>query len=152
MAARKAYRSERDAAYQQHINGPQWRAFRDQIVKERPACECCGRATNLHVHHLHYNTLGREQPTDVAVLCVECHEAVHGRFDALKRRLTLGPILEKREQIAAWNRKQQETPAAQARAERQARIAAWEADNAMMNARYGDLPGRTQVRRRAMAR
>ena len=31
----------------------------------------------LEVHHLHYGTLGRERPQDVAILCPACHERAH---------------------------------------------------------------------------
>lgn len=31
----------------------------------------------LHVHHLHYDSIGAECPEDVMLLCSDCHEMIH---------------------------------------------------------------------------
>jgi len=37
-------------------------------------CEVCGVVPyRIEVHHKHYNTLGRENPSDLILLCPECH-------------------------------------------------------------------------------
>jgi hypothetical protein len=37
-------------------------------------CEWCGQeSASLALHHLHYRSLGSEQPEDVKLLCAECH-------------------------------------------------------------------------------
>ena len=44
-------------------------------------CERCGfhgTDKQMELHHLHYDTLGREQTGDVQVLCARCHRGVHG--------------------------------------------------------------------------
>lgn len=67
--------------YQFHLNSQRWKLFRDKVLKSRGRrCEQC-RATQgtMHVHHLTYVRLGHEKMKDVKILCVPCHEAVHGR-------------------------------------------------------------------------
>lgn len=47
-------------------------------------CHDCGwgarvnHGRHLEVHHLHYDSLGREQPEDLVVLCNVCHGKRHG--------------------------------------------------------------------------
>lgn len=44
-------------------------------------CERCERqawVSNVHVHHLHYETLGSERYGDLEILCDECHGRNHG--------------------------------------------------------------------------
>ena len=40
-------------------------------------CEDCGARTFLVTHHLHYQTLGCETPTDLVLLCRDCHRNRH---------------------------------------------------------------------------
>ena len=41
-------------------------------------CEDCGIDTyKLQLHHLHYNTKGRERPCDLLALCESCHKKKH---------------------------------------------------------------------------
>ncbi len=44
-------------------------------------CEDCGdrRATSLH--HLHYRSVGFEEPHDLAALCWDCHQARHRDYN-----------------------------------------------------------------------
>jgi len=48
-------------------------------VKKRAAgvCESCGERKPLELHHLHYETEGREQPEDLAAYCRTCHRDAH---------------------------------------------------------------------------
>lgn len=61
--------------YQKHISGTQWKALRRQVIEQRGSlCERCGKeSTALSLHHIHYRSLGSEQPEDVELLCAECH-------------------------------------------------------------------------------
>ena len=46
------------------------------------ACEDCrrsGKGVALDLHHLTYDNYGHEHPTDVLLLCRDCHELRHGR-------------------------------------------------------------------------
>jgi len=68
----------------EHLRSDRWFNFRQRTIeKRRFTCEACKTRFNsfagLEVHHKTYDRLGRELDTDVAVLCVKCHQRVHGR-------------------------------------------------------------------------
>jgi hypothetical protein len=50
--------------YRAYLDSPAWRATRERAFAVRGrACEVCARmGPPLHVHHLHYRTLGQERP------------------------------------------------------------------------------------------
>ncbi len=60
------------------------RIRRDAIARAGGRCERCGRQfgrrwrAKATVHHLHYETLGRETLADVEALCQLCHAEEHG--------------------------------------------------------------------------
>jgi 5-methylcytosine-specific restriction endonuclease McrA len=62
--------------YQQHISSVQWTSLKRKIIEQRGnRCERCGQeGASLALHHLHYRSLGSEQPEDVELLCPECHK------------------------------------------------------------------------------
>jgi 5-methylcytosine-specific restriction endonuclease McrA len=67
------------------MRSKKWASVRERILKSRGyACERCGcekdKWTVIQVHHLNYKRLGRELDTDLQVLCLKCHQDVHGRF------------------------------------------------------------------------
>lgn len=71
------------SAYDEYRLSAAWRtrvAIMHEIAEGR--CEVCGKDWDLHVHHLTYRDIGQEEPTDLVVLCRQCHRAVHGRSDA----------------------------------------------------------------------
>lgn len=75
---------ERDAEfwqrYEEHINSDKWKAIRRKVLARcRNVCEGCGERTAVHVHHLTYKRLGNEMLFDLAAVCKQCHEAIHGR-------------------------------------------------------------------------
>ena len=51
-------------------------------------CCMCGQDnehTRLQVHHLHYRTLGEENPmTDLVSLCKSCHEKLHRLYRRMR--------------------------------------------------------------------
>jgi 5-methylcytosine-specific restriction endonuclease McrA len=63
--------------YDQHISSPQWKNLKRKVIEQRGnRCERCGReSASLELHHVHYRSLGSEQPEDVELLCRECHTA-----------------------------------------------------------------------------
>src|SRR5271168_3108439 len=76
--------------YDEYLHTPHWRNFARQTKADRPQCEAegCGMSDEesqhdsgqgLHVHHLHYATLGEETDEDVQVLCPHDHNITHGR-------------------------------------------------------------------------
>jgi predicted HNH restriction endonuclease len=75
---------ERDAKfweeYEAHLASDKWKAIRRKVLARcRSVCEGCGERPAVHVHHLTYKRLGREMLFDLAGVCKQCHEAIHGR-------------------------------------------------------------------------
>ena len=68
-------RSDFADRYQQHISSPEWKRLKDRLLTQRGSkCERCGQdSVSLELHHLHYRSLGDEQPEDVELLCRDCH-------------------------------------------------------------------------------
>ena len=69
--------------YHEHVTdqSPEWMEVREQALEDADymCSECCATGS-LEVHHLHYRTLGHEDPyEDVIVLCRECHSELHDR-------------------------------------------------------------------------
>lgn len=62
-------------SYEQYLATEHWRKTRER--QPRTACQGCGLTTNLHLHHLTYERLGGELPTDLAWLCETCHRQIH---------------------------------------------------------------------------
>jgi 5-methylcytosine-specific restriction endonuclease McrA len=73
--------------YQERIASTEWKLFRRTVIEQRGnRCERCSRDdTTLVLHHLHYRSLGNEQPEDVELICSECHTAADEKR-ALKGR------------------------------------------------------------------
>lgn len=55
-----------------------WRKLR-KIVLSRTDGKCarCGGGGRIHIHHLSYEHLGREDPEELVALCASCHHAAH---------------------------------------------------------------------------
>lgn len=73
----------RDEYRQIYLSSTHWRVFRATTLAERKKCEKCGLSdkcslifyrSSLDLHHISYDNLGNEKPTDVQVLCRGCHE------------------------------------------------------------------------------
>lgn len=60
--------------YRKYLRTEHWVEFSTQQKQNSPNCEKCGDSTQLHCHHKHYQTLFRERPQDVAILCKSCHQ------------------------------------------------------------------------------
>jgi len=62
--------------YDAYISGPKWAALKARVLARRgPKCERCGASgVPLDLHHLHYQTFGRERHKDVQLVCRPCHE------------------------------------------------------------------------------
>ena len=64
--------------YDRYIRSKTWQKKREQLLDHHGrACVLCGSTEHLHVHHLHYQTVGAERPEDVAVCCRRCHFIEH---------------------------------------------------------------------------
>lgn len=91
-------------AYDKHIASVKWKQFRKDLMWDRDKkCECCGGVAK-HVHHWTYERFGNELPEDCAIVCVECHEALHHRFTHMTRRMMQVHIALKAEEIRAFRR------------------------------------------------
>lgn len=82
-----------ETTYREYINSADWKFRADQFkAAKNHKCEECGMSSDdywagisrhqieLHVHHKHYRTLGREKQTDVRVLCRPCHRLEHPKW------------------------------------------------------------------------
>lgn len=64
--------------YLAYLNSTDWRRRRNAALQRVGwRCERCGRKRDLNVHHKTYERLGAENPEDLEVLCVDCHEGEH---------------------------------------------------------------------------
>ena len=62
----------------QYLISPEWETKRKQALKAANySCQLCKAETDLHVHHISYKNLFRENPEDLAALCSDCHTYVH---------------------------------------------------------------------------
>lgn len=61
--------------YRRAIHSRHWYALKAaRMLRTQWRCERCGRRhQRLELHHLTYARLGRERPTDVELLCPDCH-------------------------------------------------------------------------------
>jgi len=68
----------RNIEYKKYIKSADWQSIRKKFILEKGGkCADCGALKDLHVHHLHYRTIGRERSDDVEILCADCHEYRH---------------------------------------------------------------------------
>lgn len=69
--------------YDDYLATPEWQARAAEVKLLRGnRCEKCGSRDNLHAHHLTYDRRGHELPSDLQVLCKDCHAREHGRAAA----------------------------------------------------------------------
>ena len=67
----------RTPEYHKAISGQRWRELKERVIVLRgKSCEGCGtKRGRLDLHHDTYDRLGQELPTDVRLLCRDCHRA-----------------------------------------------------------------------------
>lgn len=69
--------------YQEYLKSDLWKSFREVVLKRaKNTCQKCKNQFHrgvLHVHHLHYKTLGNEGFEDVLLVCKPCHEKIHNK-------------------------------------------------------------------------
>ena len=76
-------------AYQDYLHSDYWQDYRRaELRRANYRCESCGEGgCILHVHHLHYETLGQERSgIDTVVYCEGCHLLAHPEL--FERKLT----------------------------------------------------------------
>ncbi|MGL5347563.1 MAG: hypothetical protein ACRDA3_09425 [Peptostreptococcaceae bacterium] len=67
--------------YKDYLKTIHWDDMRKYKLKEANyKCQLCGvKETELHVHHNNYDNLGDECPSDLIVLCKDCHSKFHNK-------------------------------------------------------------------------
>lgn len=70
--------------YEEYIKSAEWKTKREERLKiDGYKCVICKSETNLQVHHLHYETLGNEDP--LHDLVTVCNSQCHRYFDTIER-------------------------------------------------------------------
>jgi 5-methylcytosine-specific restriction endonuclease McrA len=60
--------------YAEYLRTPHWRSLRAWAIERAGGkCQLCGSRKDLEVHHNCYDRLGAELPSDLVVLCDDCH-------------------------------------------------------------------------------
>lgn len=73
--------TEFDILYHKHMLSAEWSKTRQLAFEYHGrACQACGKKKNLHVHHLDYSNLGKEEMGDLRILCKKCHADLHKKF------------------------------------------------------------------------
>lgn len=71
----KPPRQKRFKSYAQYMASKEWRIRRQEaITTHLDRCDVCGAKESLRVSHRHFNTLYKETPQDLDVLCPDCHD------------------------------------------------------------------------------
>lgn len=69
--------------YVQYVRSSEWENRRANLLLARGSkCEACGFEKRLHLHHLTYARLFKEDDADLLLLCAACHEKVERGKDA----------------------------------------------------------------------
>ena len=64
--------------YQDYLRSPWWVNVSRMERSQFGSCVACDKSDDLHVHHRHYESVGRENIyTDLTLLCGSCHSLVH---------------------------------------------------------------------------
>ncbi len=66
-------------SYQEYLLSDEWeQKARKRKAIDKGQCQMCGTTENIHVHHLTYHNIFRENPyTDLVCLCEKHHQMVH---------------------------------------------------------------------------
>lgn len=64
--------------YDEYLRSPEWAEVKRRYRASDLPQDCfCGETEGLHLHHLTYERVGREQLDDLTPLCPRCHSMVH---------------------------------------------------------------------------
>jgi HNH endonuclease len=76
---------DRDS-YQKYLESGAWARRREEALgRAFHRCQVCNRSGDLEAHHRTYDRVGNEDPSDLTVLCWECHKlfSSHQRIKTL---------------------------------------------------------------------
>jgi hypothetical protein len=67
--------------YADYLQTPHWQEVREAALKAADyRCQVCYSPEKVHVHHRTYDRRGHELPSDVTVLCADCHGRFHDKL------------------------------------------------------------------------
>ncbi len=73
--------------YKLYLKSNKWKVIRAAaLVRGRGRCVRCGGTYDLEVHHLTYERLGCEMPSDLVVVCKTCHPQLDREREAAALR------------------------------------------------------------------
>ncbi len=78
--------------YDYYLRSNAWEQRRTGAIRRAEGlCDQCGQAPKrIHVHHVHYLTVGAENAEDLRVLCIPCHRVVHAHKVPLPVQMNAG--------------------------------------------------------------
>jgi 5-methylcytosine-specific restriction endonuclease McrA len=73
----------RNMSYREYLHSEEW-SQRSLALRKQAGwrCEICGSGDRVQVHHRTYKRLGNERPSDLQVLCGDCHRLAHRDRDS----------------------------------------------------------------------
>lgn len=61
-----------------YLKGSRWQELKTKHLNKYSQCLICEKDTNLHVHHIKYNNLGKKHEiNDLITLCATHHHTLH---------------------------------------------------------------------------
>lgn len=66
--------------YKEYIKSPEWISRANKERTKNPSCSLCNSKGVLVVHHRTYVRLGKENDSDLVVLCKGCHSLFHSAY------------------------------------------------------------------------
>lgn len=73
--------------YQEYLKTRHWQIVKYEYRKHHKyqCVMCLEKDVRLELHHLHYETLGREKDEDLTYLCYKCHNIISKRLEDKKK-------------------------------------------------------------------
>ena len=69
-----------EAEYQAYLSSDSWRVRREATIQNaNGVCECCEYFPANQAHHITYERIGHELPSDLMAVCSFCHGLIHGK-------------------------------------------------------------------------
>ncbi len=76
---RKYYKNRKEWYHKHYTKTEYWRKLKARTLLINPLCVSCDAKYRLELHHLNYDSLGKEIPgKDVIILCRKCHQLTYG--------------------------------------------------------------------------
>ena len=71
-----------DITYSDYLQTSHWQSKRQEALSYADnRCQLCNKNSELHVHHRTYENLWNEPPSDLTVLCKDCHAKFHDKIE-----------------------------------------------------------------------